>query len=58
MQTGSANLSHGFLGIPHRSMEEDELDGKRIPKGSMIVPNLWYLLLLFPVVLLTDLTGL
>lgn len=26
------------LGIPHRVMVEDEYDGYRIPKGSMIIP--------------------
>ncbi|KAL5492942.1 hypothetical protein ACEPAI_4390 [Sanghuangporus weigelae] len=31
------------LGISHRAMEEGELDGKFIPKGSMIVPNIWYM---------------
>ncbi|KAL5536335.1 hypothetical protein ACEPAF_156 [Sanghuangporus sanghuang] len=31
------------LGISHRAMEEGELDGKFIPKDSMIVPNLWYM---------------
>ena len=26
------------LGVPHRVMEEDEYNGHRIPKGSIIIP--------------------
>ncbi len=26
------------IGIPHRVMEEDEYNGYRIPKGSIIIP--------------------
>ncbi|KAI0634619.1 cytochrome P450 [Trametes polyzona] len=29
------------LGFPHRSIEDDEFRGYHIPKGSMIVTNLW-----------------
>ena len=30
------------LGFTHKSMEEDEYRGYRIPKGSSIVYNVWY----------------
>ncbi|KAF8628962.1 hypothetical protein AX15_003619 [Amanita polypyramis BW_CC] len=29
------------LGLPHRLMEDDVFKGMRIPKGSLIFPNLW-----------------
>ncbi|KAL7277362.1 hypothetical protein ACG7TL_009222 [Trametes sanguinea] len=29
------------LGIPHRTMEEDEWNGYRIPAGTVIIANLW-----------------
>ncbi|KAI0676518.1 O-methylsterigmatocystin oxidoreductase [Trametes maxima] len=29
------------LGIPHRSLEEDEYKGYRIPAGTVLVPNAW-----------------
>ncbi|KAI5120722.1 hypothetical protein M0805_006428 [Coniferiporia weirii] len=33
------------VGIPHRAMEDGELDGKLIPKGSLIMPNIWHMML-------------
>ena len=30
------------LGIPHRSVEEDQYRGYRIPKGSIVIANIWY----------------
>jgi cytochrome P450 len=32
---------NGPLGIPHAVFEEDEYRGMRIPKGSVILPNVW-----------------
>ena len=29
------------LGVPHRVLEDDEYRGYRIPKGSMVISNLW-----------------
>ena len=29
------------LGIPHRALEEDEYRGFRIPKGSIVLANIW-----------------
>lgn len=29
-------------GIPHATSEEDTYMGYRIPKGAIIVPNVWY----------------
>ena len=29
------------LGIPHRVLEDDEYRGYHIPKGSMVIANLW-----------------
>ena len=29
-------------GVPHQSIEEDVYRGKRIPAGSLIIPNIWY----------------
>ena len=29
------------LGIPHRALEEDEYRGFRIPKGSIVISNIW-----------------
>lgn len=28
-------------GLPHVLTEEDEYEGLRIPKGSVIMPNIW-----------------
>lgn len=30
------------LGVPHRVIADDEYKGMRIPKGSMILSNIWY----------------
>lgn len=30
------------LGVSHRVMEEDEYKGYRIPTGTILVPNAWY----------------
>lgn len=29
------------MGLPHMSTEDDEYDGHFIPKGSLILPNIW-----------------
>ena len=29
------------LGVPHRVLEEDEYRGFRIPKGAVVLPNIW-----------------
>lgn len=29
------------MGIPHTSTEEDVCRGYRIPKGAMLLPNIW-----------------
>lgn len=29
------------LGVPHRSLEDDEYRGYFIPKGSLLVSNIW-----------------
>ncbi|KAK7437617.1 hypothetical protein VKT23_018516 [Stygiomarasmius scandens] len=29
------------LGFPHRVMAEDEFEGRRIPEGTLCIPNLW-----------------
>ncbi|PCH43329.1 cytochrome P450 [Wolfiporia cocos MD-104 SS10] len=34
------------LAIPHRVMEDDEYRGYHIPKGSMVIPNIWYLFMM------------
>ncbi|KAI0032588.1 cytochrome P450, partial [Vararia minispora EC-137] len=31
------------LGIPHRSMEGGEYNGYKIPAGSILIPNIWYM---------------
>ncbi|KAK7449184.1 hypothetical protein VKT23_013330 [Stygiomarasmius scandens] len=31
------------LGIPHRSIEDDWYEGRFIPKGTIIIPNVWSL---------------
>ncbi|PYH45575.1 cytochrome P450 [Aspergillus saccharolyticus JOP 1030-1] len=31
----------GPMGIPHRSMEDDLCEGYLIPKGSILLPNIW-----------------
>lgn len=30
------------MGIPHMSSEDDTFEGYFIPKGSIIMPNIWY----------------
>ncbi len=27
--------------VPHRSIEDDEYNGYLIPKGSIVIPNIW-----------------
>ena len=29
------------LAVPHRVLEEDEYRGWRIPKGAIVIPNIW-----------------
>jgi cytochrome P450 len=33
------------MGVPHSSMEEDVYNGYRIPKGAMMLPNIWWVYL-------------
>lgn len=33
---------NAVLALPHRLTEEDSYKGYRLPKGSIIVPNAWY----------------
>ena len=33
------------LGIPHASFEDDEYEGYFIPKGTLVLPNTWFVLL-------------
>ncbi|PCH39680.1 cytochrome P450, partial [Wolfiporia cocos MD-104 SS10] len=35
-----------LLAIPHRVMEDDEYRGYHIPKGSMVIPKIWYLFMM------------
>lgn len=30
------------MGIPHMSSEDDTWEGYFIPKGSIVMPNIWY----------------
>jgi len=30
------------LGVPHRTTEDDEYRGMRIPKGATVIANQWY----------------
>jgi cytochrome P450 len=30
------------MGIPHASSEDDTWEGHFIPKGSLLMPNIWY----------------
>lgn len=32
----------GPMGIPHLCVEEDVYDGYRIPKGAIVMGNIWY----------------
>jgi cytochrome P450 len=32
------------MSMPHATMEDDVHDGYFIPKGAMVLPNLWYVL--------------
>ncbi|KDQ58278.1 hypothetical protein JAAARDRAFT_193694 [Jaapia argillacea MUCL 33604] len=34
----------GPLGLPHRVMEDDVYEGYHIPKGSVVIPNIWQML--------------
>ena len=35
------------LGVPHRAIMEDEYKGMRIPEGSIMIPNVWFVTSLF-----------
>ena len=41
-------------GVPHRVMEDDIHDGYLIPKGALIIPNIWCVLR-SPAIYLSDL---
>ncbi|EOA87444.1 uncharacterized protein SETTUDRAFT_88393, partial [Exserohilum turcica Et28A] len=30
------------MGVPHCCMEEDSISGYRIPKGAIVIPNIWW----------------
>ena len=30
------------LAIPHRVMQDDIHEGYLIPKGALVIPNIWY----------------
>lgn len=32
----------GPIGLPHMTTADDIYEGYRIPKGSIILPNIWY----------------
>ena len=34
------------MGVPHQTTEDDIYEGYYIPKGALILPNIWYLCLL------------
>ena len=34
----------GPMGIPHTSTVDDVVGGYFIPKGAMVIPNIWYVL--------------
>lgn len=36
------------MGLPHCSMEEESINGYRIPKGSFVMTNIWYVSHLLP----------
>lgn len=41
IQVGSTNLH--LIAVPHRVTQDDYYDGYFIPKGSLLIPNLWKL---------------
>jgi len=38
-----------MTGLPHRVSEDDIHDGYYIPKGSLVMPNIWLVLPLFQI---------
>jgi cytochrome P450 len=36
-----------MIAVPHRVIEDDIHDGYYIPKGSLIIPNIWLVLFFF-----------
>jgi cytochrome P450 len=40
------------MGVPHVSTEDDLYDGYLIPKGALVLPNIWYVF--FPGVLVSN----
>ncbi len=37
-----SRLTCTAVAAPHRAMADDEYRGYTIPKGCMIMPNIWY----------------
>lgn len=35
------SLILNYLAVPHAPKQDDEYDGMLIPKGSMVIPNVW-----------------
>jgi cytochrome P450 len=37
-------LTSRILGLPHRLVEDDIYEGYLLPKGSIVIANIWYVL--------------
>lgn len=38
----TCHFAHRLIGVPHRSIRDDEYYGYHIPKGSLVISNIWY----------------
>ena len=43
-------------GVPHKSIKDDEYEGYRIPKGSLVFANIWFVFLPFSLFVRSQLT--
>ncbi len=44
MKFGAGSLT-SWTGLPHRSTQEQEFKGQRVPEGTIFIANIWFVVL-------------